>query len=100
MRDPFLFHSVLTPMMNVGLLTDTEVLKMTLKYQNKVPLASFEGFIRQIIGWRNYVYTLYLLESEKMRTSNFLNHKNKLNKEIMWKGTTNILPIDDIIKKL
>jgi len=100
MRDPFLFHSVLTPMMNIGLLTDNEVLAMTLKYQNKVPISSFEGFIRQIIGWRNYVYTLYLLESEKMRTSNFLNHKNKLNKEIMWKGTTNILPIDDIIDKI
>ena len=100
MRDPFLFHSVLTPMMNIGLLTDTEVLKMTLKYKNKVPLSSFEGFIRQIIGWRNYVYTLYLLESEKMRNSNFLNHKNKLNKEIMWKGTTNILPIDNIIEKI
>ncbi len=99
-RDPFLFHSVLTPMMNIGLLTDNEVLIMTMKYQNKVPLSSFEGFIRQIIGWRNYVYTLYLLEGEKMTRSNFLNHTNKLKKEIMWNGTTNILPIDNIIKKI
>ena len=99
-RDPFLFHSVLTPMMNIGLLTDTEVLEMTMKYQNKVPISSFEGFIRQIIGWRNYVYTLYLLEGETMRRSNFLNSTNKLNKEIMWNGSTNILPIDNIIKKI
>lgn len=99
-RDPFLFHSVITPMMNIGLLTDNEVLTMTLKYQNKVPISSFEGFIRQIIGWRNYVYTLYLLEGDKMKQSNFLNHKNKLKEEIMWNGTTNILPIDNIIKKI
>jgi deoxyribodipyrimidine photolyase-related protein len=99
-RDPFLFHSVLTPMMNIGLLTDTEVLDTTKKFQNKVCIESFEGFIRQIIGWRNYVYTLYLLEGETMRTSNFLNNTNKLNKEVMWTGTTNILPIDYVINKI
>ena len=99
-RDPFLFHSVLTPMMNIGLLTDNEVLDTTKKFQNKVSIESFEGFIRQIIGWRNYVYTLYLLEGEKMRTSNFLNNTNKLNKEIMWTGTTNILPVDYVINKI
>ena len=99
-RDPFLFHSVLTPMMNIGLLTDNEVLETTKKFQNKVSIESFEGFIRQIIGWRNYTYTLYLLEGEKMRTSNFLNNTNKLNKEVMWNGTTNILPIDYVINKI
>jgi len=99
-KDPFLFHSVLTPMMNIGLLTDNEVLEITLKYQHKVPIASFEGFIRQIIGWRNYMYMLYLYESETLIKSNFLNHTNKLNKKIMWNGNTNILPIDDIIHKM
>jgi len=100
MKDPFLFHSVLTPMMNIGLLTDTEVINLTLKYQNKVKISSFEGFIRQIIGWRNYVYTLYLLEGTKMSKSNFFNSNNKLNKKIMWEGKTNILPIDNIINKI
>ena len=99
-RSPFLFHSVLTPMMNIGLLTDTEVLNETLKYQSKVPLASFEGFIRQIIGWRNYMYSIYLLEGDSLKKLNFFSHKNKLNKEIMWKGETDILPIDNIIKKI
>ena len=41
MRDPFLFHSVLTPMMNIGLLTDKEVLEEIKKYENKVPLNSY-----------------------------------------------------------
>jgi len=100
MRDPFLFHSVLTPMMNIGLLTDTEVLEITLKYESKIPIASFEGFIRQIIGWRNYIYSLYILEGSKLSKSNFLNHQNKINKKILWEGKTDILPIDNIINKI
>ena len=100
LKDPFLFHSVLSPMMNIGLITDNEVLKIALKYQNKICIESFEGFIRQIIGWRNYLYAIYILDGDKLKKSNFLNHTNKLNKEIMWKGETNILPIDNIIKKI
>ena len=99
-KDPFLFHSILTPMMNIGLITDKEVLEIVMKYQNKVPIESFEGFIRQIIGWRNYMYTLYILESESLVKSNFLNHQNKLNKKIMWTGKKDILPLDNIINKI
>jgi len=100
MRDPFLFHSVLTPMMNIGLLTDKEVLEEIKKYENKVPLNSYEGFIRQIIGWRNYVLTIYLYEGEKIRKMNFLNHKNKINNELIWHASTNIKPYDNIINKI
>jgi len=102
-KDPFLFHSVLTPMMNIGLLTDEEVIKESLKYENKVSIASFEGFIRQIIGWRNYIYSIYLLEGESLNKMNFLNHQRRLNKKgkkIMWEGKTEILPVDDIIHKI
>jgi deoxyribodipyrimidine photolyase-related protein len=99
-KSVFLFHSVLTPMMNIGLLTDKEVINETLKYESKVPLPSFEGFIRQIIGWRNYIYSIYLLEGKSLKKCNFLKHKNKLNKEIMWTSQTDILPIDNIIKKI
>jgi deoxyribodipyrimidine photolyase-related protein len=99
-RDPFLFHSVLSPMMNIGLLTDNEVLEETHKYLNKVPINSYEGFIRQVIGWRNYIYTIYLFEGNKMRKQNFLNHNNKLNEKIMWTGKTDLEPIDTIIRKI
>jgi deoxyribodipyrimidine photolyase-related protein len=99
-RDPFLFHSVLTPMMNIGLLTDNEVLDITLKYQNIIPIESFEGFVRQIIGWRNYMYALYILEGDNLTKVNFLNNKNKLNKKNMWTSKTDILPIDNIINKI
>ena len=100
MRDPFLFHSVLTPMMNIGLITDREVLDIALKYESKISISSFEGFIRQIIGWRNYVYALYLLEGNKLTKYNFFNHKNKIDRIKMWEGKTDILPFDNIIKKI
>jgi len=100
MKDPFLFHSVLTPMMNIGLLTDNEVLKIVLKYQDKIKLSSFEGFIRQIIGWRNYVYTIYLLEADQLYNANFFKHTNKFNESILWEGKTDIIPFDNIIHKI
>ena len=99
-KDPFLFHSVLTPMMNIGLITDNEVLDIIMKYKDKISIQSFEGFIRQIIGWRNYMYSIYLLEGDKLKSMNFFNHTNPLNKNIMWTAKTNILPIDNIINKI
>ena len=100
MRDPFLFHSVLTPMMNIGLLTDKEVLKVVTKYENKVPINSYEGFIRQVIGWRNYDLTIYLYEGEKIKKMNFLKHKNRINDKIMWSSNIGIKPFDNVIDKI
>jgi deoxyribodipyrimidine photolyase-related protein len=99
-KDPFLFHSVLSPMMNIGLLTDTEVIEETRKYEHKVPINSYEGFIRQIIGWRNYVYSIYLLEGKTLPKQNFFKHTNRLNEKMMWTGTTQIDPIDQTIDKI
>ncbi len=98
-RNPFLFHSVLTPMMNIGLLTDNEVLEEAKKYESKVPIAAYEGFIRQIIGWRNYVYTMYYLDGKKMKKMNFMKYKNKIN-ENKWWSSIGIEPIDYIIQKI
>ena len=104
---PFLFHSVLSPMMNIGLLTDKEVINETLDFyknnKNNIPINSMEGFIRQIIGWRNYVYTVYLNVGDKLKKSNALKNKNKITPSFykkLWTGTTEIKPIDDIINKI
>ena len=101
-KSPFVYHSVLSPMMNIGLITDMEIVEISYKYykSHKIPIESYEGFIRQVIGWRNYVYTLYLLEGDNMYSSNILKHTNKLNSRKMWEGTTGILPIDSIINKI
>ena len=100
MRDPFLFHSVLSPMMNIGLITDNEVLNIVKKYENKICIASYEGFIRQIIGWRNYVLCIYIYDGEKVRKMNFMQHKNKINDKLIWSGETGIVPFDNIINKI
>jgi len=104
---PFGFHSVISPMMNVGMLTDTEVIKISNEYyeknKKKIPLESYEGFIRQVIGWRNYVYLIYLIRGKEMKKENHLKHKRKLTKKEYknyWEGTTGIVVIDDIIKKM
>jgi deoxyribodipyrimidine photolyase-related protein len=57
-RDPFLFHSTISPLLNNGLLTPQEVIDWTMK-QNQIPNNSREGFIRQVIGWREWVNCLY-----------------------------------------
>jgi deoxyribodipyrimidine photolyase-related protein len=94
----FIFHSVISPMMNIGLITDELVIKYILKYQNKISFNNIEAIIRQIIGWRNYMYTIYLLEGDIK--SNFLNHNNLINKDILWKAETGIQPVDDAMKQL
>jgi deoxyribodipyrimidine photolyase-related protein len=100
-NEPFVYHSVLSPMMNIGLITDTDVVTISYDYykDHDIPIESFEGFIRQVIGWRNYVYTLYMLEGEKMRTGNMMKHTNTLN-EKFWTASTGILPVDNIIEKI
>ncbi|MGI9191100.1 MAG: cryptochrome/photolyase family protein, partial [Chitinophagaceae bacterium] len=55
--ESILHHSVLTPMLNVGLITPQYIVQETLQYaqQHSIPLNSLEGFIRQIIGWREFI---------------------------------------------
>lgn len=101
--EPFVYHSVLSPMMNIGILTDTQVVTKSYQYyldnKKSISIESFEGFIRQVIGWRNYVYTIYMLDGPQLFKQNFLNHNNQLN-EKFWTAKTNIKPIDSIINKL
>ncbi len=100
-EESFLFHSILTPMLNIGLLTPLEVIQATLKaYKGgQVPLNSAEGFIRQIIGWREFMRACYLLKGNKMRNSNYFQHKASLPRGF-WDGTTGIEPVDQTIKKI
>lgn len=99
----FVFHSIISPMMNIGLLTDIEVVKISYEYYLKhiksISIQSFEGFIRQVIGWRNYVYAIYILDGKELYKSNQLNHTNKITNKY-WKGTTGIEPIDFLINKI
>lgn len=97
-RDSALFHSVLTPMLNIGLLTPREVLDAVLGADN-IPLNSLEGFVRQIIGWREFVRAAYVLKGRKQRTRNFWNHDRAL-PSAFWDASTGIDPIDTVIGRL
>ena len=60
-NEAFLFHSVLSPLINIDLLTPDMVIKSALAayYKGGIPLNSIEGFIRQILGWREYMHGMY-----------------------------------------
>jgi deoxyribodipyrimidine photolyase-related protein len=88
-------------MLNVGLLTPLIIIKTTMDYasENHIPLNSLEGFIRQIIGWREFIRGVYLYQGSKERTTNFWSFKKKIPASF-YTGTTGINPIDSTIKKI
>ena len=100
-NEAILFHSALTPMLNIGLLNPQEIATKAISFakKNQIPLNSLEGFIRQIIGWREFIRIVYVREGTKQRTRNFWGFTRKI-PATFWKGETGILPLDNIIKKL
>ncbi len=100
-NENILHHSVLSPMLNAGLLSPKFVVDEALKYARKhpIPLNSLEGFIRQIIGWREYVRGVYELKGTEERTKNFWGFTRKIPSSF-WSGTTGIMPLDFTIKKV
>ena len=100
-EESILFHSVLTPALNIGLLSPQQILDKTFEVhrKEKFPLNSLEGFVRQVIGWREFMRAVYLREGVKQRTSNFWNYTRKIPASF-YSGTTGIEPIDQTIKKI
>jgi deoxyribodipyrimidine photolyase-related protein len=97
----FVFHSVLSPMVNAGLITPRFVLDEAINYaaQHEVPLSSLEGFVRQIMGWREFIRGIYLHFGAKQKSTNFWNHSKKLS-PCWYLGTTGIEPLDLVIHKV
>lgn len=94
-------HSVLTPMLNVGLLTPEQIIDSAMAYakKNGVPINSVEGFVRQIIGWREFIRGIYISKGSEERTRNFWGFKRKIPPSF-YDGTTGITPLDITIKKV
>ena len=95
----FLNHSVLSPLLNCGLITPEQIINKVLLFQDQYPLNSIEGFIRQIIGWREFIRGIYNVKGSVERTTNFFRFKRKIPSSF-YNGTTGILPIDITIKKV
>ena len=119
-----LYHSLLSSSINCGLLSPQYVLEGALAYaseekalsetgekqtsgqgsnllegSNLVGFNSLEGFVRQIIGWREFVREVYLLEGSVQRRGNFWKHKRKIPRSF-WIGETGVLPVDTAIKRM
>ncbi len=100
-KETVLHHSVLSPMLNIGLLTPEQIINKALIIgkEKNIPLNSLEGFIRQIMGWREFIKIVYEREGTKQRTTNYWKFTRKI-PESFWKGTTGIPPIDSTIHKI
>jgi deoxyribodipyrimidine photolyase-related protein len=100
-KENFLYHSVLTPMLNIGLLNPQQIVDKVIDaaIQYDIPLNSLEGFIRQIVGWREFIRIVYEREGSKQRTTNYWGFTRKI-PESFWTGTTGIVPVDEVIKKI
>ena len=96
-----LHHSLLSPLINVGLLAPQFVLDKSLNYasKNDIPINSTEGFIRQIIGWREFIRGMYELNGSFARTHNYWNFKRKIPSSF-YTAETGILPVDEVIKQI
>jgi deoxyribodipyrimidine photolyase-related protein len=100
-KESIINHSILSPLLNSGLLNPKEVLKTTIDFykKNNIPINSAEGFIRQIIGWREFIRGVYFSKGSEERTKNYWGFKRKIPNSF-YDGTTGINPVDDTIKKV
>jgi deoxyribodipyrimidine photolyase-related protein len=94
----FLFHSLLSPYINLGLLSPLDVCeRVAVAYaKGGVPINAAEGYIRQIIGWREYIRGIYWMEMPGYETSNFFDNDRKL-PEFFWTGETDMACLKNAI---
>ena len=90
------FHSALSPLINLGLIAPEEIIEKLRKIENKVPMNSLEGYIRQIIGWREFMRGIYQNYDQRLDNTNFFNHKRKMKKS-WYDGNTGLDPLDHAI---
>ena len=91
---------MLSPLLNIGLLTPAEVVDAALDFAatENIALNNVEGFVRQIIGWREFMFGIYRTDGERLRSGNFWRHRRRLTGD-WYRGTTGLLPLDHVIRK-
>ncbi len=93
----FLFHSTLSPLINLGLITPEIIIERIRKVENKIKINSYEGYVRQIIGWREFIRGIYQNYDKKLEENNFFKHNKSLTKS-WYDGSTGLDPLDHSIK--
>ena len=97
--EPYLFHSLLSSYLNAGLLTPREIVEAAQKayHTHHAPINAVEGFIRQILGWREYVRGLYWLKMPDYAGLNFLNATRPL-PNFYWGAPTRMACVKEAVK--
>ena len=100
-NETVLFHSALSPLLNIGLLTPGNVVDATLIYapEHEIAIESLEGFIRQVIGWREFIRAVYFLAGKKEKASNILGLSRPV-PSCFWNASTGIEPVDTTISRV
>ena len=97
-----LFHSLLSPYINSGLLDPMECIVDAISYfkkaEHEIPINALEGFVRQILGWREFIRGVYWENMPQYKEMNFWSHDKSLNQN-WYLGETGIPLLDDAIKE-
>ncbi len=100
-RHATIYHSAITPMLNIGLLDPQDVIDRVIAKAAhcEIPMNSLEGFIRQVIGWREFMHGIYQHRGTAIRKGNFWGFTRTLPRSF-YDGSTGIRPIDRVIRQL
>jgi deoxyribodipyrimidine photolyase-related protein len=94
-----LYHSAITPALNIGLLDPHDVIDRVMARSGQIPMNSLEGFIRQVIGWREFMHGIYRHRGTEIRNGNYWKFDRPLPTSF-YDGTTGIPPVDRVIRQL
>ncbi len=99
-RHATLFHSVLSPYLNIGLLEPLELIEgAAMAYTaGDAPINSVEGFVRQILGWREYIYWQYWRQMPKLVEQNSWEAKRPL-PDFFWSADTDLNCLRHVIER-
>jgi deoxyribodipyrimidine photolyase-related protein len=95
----YIYHSAITPVLNIGLLDPQDVVDRVMEKSGTIPMNSLEGFIRQVIGWREFMRGIYQHRGTEIRNGNFWNFDRPLPRAF-YDGSTAIPPVDRVIRQL
>jgi deoxyribodipyrimidine photolyase-related protein len=98
-KEDIVFHSVISPYLNLGVIHPEElVVRIIDAYESEdIELNNIEGFVRQVIGWREYIKAMYDKIGEDQKKQNFFGFERKLS-QAWYDGTTGLAPVDHVIK--
>lgn len=99
-NEAYLYHSLLSSYINSGLLLPRQVCAAAVKafQQGKIPLNSAEGFIRQILGWREYIRGIYWMYMPQYAASNTL-HATRALPAFYWSGKTQMRCLSNVVQQ-